>query len=108
MLDELRDYRFYKEDYLHPNNQAINYIWRKFQDAYCNKKTLETIIKVREIKDGKEIETYKKLTDLSSEQLKATIEAEKNRPQDIEDVQRDQLTTQEGMLANLKEINENK
>jgi hypothetical protein len=63
-------------------------------------------IKVREIKDGKEIETYKKLTDLSSEQLKATIEAEKNRPQDIEDVQRDQLTTQEGMLANLKEINE--
>ena len=63
-------------------------------------------IKVREIKDGKEVETYKKLTDLTSEQLKATIEAEKNRPQNIEDVQRDQLTTQEGMLANLKEINE--
>lgn len=63
-------------------------------------------IKVREIKDGKEVETYKKLTDLTSEQLKATIEAEKNKPQDIEDIQRDQLTTQEGMLANLREINE--
>lgn len=51
-------------------------------------------------------ESYKKLTDLSSEQLKATIEAEKTRPKDIESVQRNQLNIQEGMLANLKEINE--
>lgn len=51
-------------------------------------------------------ESYKKLTDLSSEQLKATLEAEKTRPKDIESVQRNQLNIQEGMLANLKEINE--
>jgi hypothetical protein len=51
-------------------------------------------------------ESYKKLTDLSSEQLKATVEAEKTRPKDIEAVQRNQLNIQEGMLANLKEINE--
>lgn len=63
-------------------------------------------IKVRELKDGKEVESYKKLTDLSSEQLKATLQAEKDRPKDIEEVQRTQLTTQEGMLANLREINE--
>ena len=34
MMDELRDYRFYKEDLIHPNNQAIQYIWEKFGDAY--------------------------------------------------------------------------
>jgi len=51
-------------------------------------------------------ESYKKLTDLSSEQLKATLDAEKDRPKDIEAVQRNQLNIQEGMLANLKEINE--
>jgi hypothetical protein len=30
MMDELRDYRFYKEDMLHPNQVAIDYIWERF------------------------------------------------------------------------------
>ena len=34
MTDDLRDYRFYKEDLIHPNNQAIQYIWEKFGNAY--------------------------------------------------------------------------
>lgn len=58
------------------------------------------------VTDAQGKESYKKLTDLSSEQLKATIEAEKTRPKDIESVQRNQLNIQESMLANLKEINE--
>ena len=33
-MDDLRDYRFYKEDLIHPNNQAIQYIWEKFGDVY--------------------------------------------------------------------------
>lgn len=32
MLDELRDYRFYKEDMVHPTDQAVRYIWEKFVD----------------------------------------------------------------------------
>jgi hypothetical protein len=28
--DELRDYRFYKEDMLHPSDQAVEYIWQRF------------------------------------------------------------------------------
>ncbi len=31
--DELRDYRFYKEDMLHPNQTAINYVWGKFVET---------------------------------------------------------------------------
>ncbi|MDX5436922.1 MAG: GSCFA domain-containing protein [Pontibacter sp.] len=34
MMDDLRDYRFYKEDMLHPTPQAEEYIWQKFVDAY--------------------------------------------------------------------------
>lgn len=33
MMDELRDYRFYKSDMIHPNEVAINYIWEKFSDC---------------------------------------------------------------------------
>ena len=32
VLDELRDYRFYKPDMLHPSEQAVDYIWERFQD----------------------------------------------------------------------------
>ena len=32
LLDELRDYRFYKEDMIHPTDQAVRYIWEKFVD----------------------------------------------------------------------------
>lgn len=34
MLDDLRDYRFYKEDMLHPTSLAEDYIWQKFVVAY--------------------------------------------------------------------------
>jgi hypothetical protein len=37
--DDLRDYRFYKEDLAHPNQQAIDYVWDKFSDCYFSPKT---------------------------------------------------------------------
>lgn len=33
MMDDLRDYRFYEKDLIHPNEQGIDYIWNIFQDA---------------------------------------------------------------------------
>ena len=30
MMDELRDYRFYESDMIHPSVQAVNYIWERF------------------------------------------------------------------------------
>lgn len=32
MLDELRDYRFYREDMVHPTEQAVRHIWERFVD----------------------------------------------------------------------------
>ncbi|UMQ41445.1 GSCFA domain-containing protein [Chryseobacterium sp. Y16C] len=43
MMDDLRDYRFYKEDMIHPNNQAINYIFEKFGGAYFSENTKDFI-----------------------------------------------------------------
>ncbi len=39
VIDELRDYRFFKEDLVHPNQLAINYVWQKFVDAVCDDET---------------------------------------------------------------------
>lgn len=41
MLDDLRDYRFYKADMLHPTEVAENYIWVKFSRAYFNQEFLD-------------------------------------------------------------------
>ncbi|WP_124639933.1 GSCFA domain-containing protein [Amniculibacterium aquaticum] len=41
MMDELRDYRFYKEDLLHPSKQAVNYIFEKFSKAYFSDRAQE-------------------------------------------------------------------
>lgn len=46
MMDDLRDYRFYGRDLIHPNEQAVDYIWSKFKTAYCNEITFEIIDKV--------------------------------------------------------------
>lgn len=43
MMDDLRDYRFYKEDMIHPSNQAEKYIWEKFSETYFNSHTIQTI-----------------------------------------------------------------
>ena len=44
MNDDLRDYRFYNEDLIHPNSQAIQYIWEKFGNAYFSIDTQDFIM----------------------------------------------------------------
>jgi hypothetical protein len=39
MMDELRDYRFYAEDMVHPNPVAIDFIWKKFRECFMEKET---------------------------------------------------------------------
>lgn len=41
VLDELRDYRFYDADMLHPSNQAVDYVWERFVD-WCFTPELKT------------------------------------------------------------------
>ncbi|WP_456314675.1 GSCFA domain-containing protein [Pseudomonas shirazensis] len=49
MMDELRDYRFYTEDMLHPNQVAIDYIWKRFSENYISESTTLIMQEVDEI-----------------------------------------------------------
>jgi lysophospholipase L1-like esterase len=51
MMDDLRDYRFYNQDLIHPNNMAIDYIWNKLMDGYFDEDTKALFYKVSKIKD---------------------------------------------------------
>ncbi len=49
MLDDLRDYRFYKSDMIHPSEGAEEYIWNKFSECYFDNSTKEFIKKWKPI-----------------------------------------------------------
>lgn len=49
MMDELRDYRFYAEDMIHPGDTGIHYIWERFCDIYVKKSTRKLMEKVEAI-----------------------------------------------------------
>jgi hypothetical protein len=50
VLDDLRDYRFYEADMIHPSQQAIDYIWSKFSECYFTESTKNFIKQWKEIK----------------------------------------------------------
>lgn len=52
MMDELRDYRFYSEDMIHPNQTAINYIWEKFVFAWVSESSIPIMNKIDKIQKG--------------------------------------------------------
>lgn len=39
IIDDLRDYRYFENDFIHPSGFAIDYIWAKFSDVYFDKET---------------------------------------------------------------------
>ena len=49
MMDELRDYRFYAEDMLHPNQVAIDYIWKRFRETNISETAYSTMDEVETI-----------------------------------------------------------
>lgn len=52
LMDELRDYRFYGRDMIHPNQLAIDYIWEKFKQVWISEDAYATMEKVDDIQKG--------------------------------------------------------
>lgn len=50
--DELRDYRFYREDMLHPTDQTVEYIWQRLQEKYLNNAAKDFIESWRPLKEA--------------------------------------------------------
>ncbi|MFN3761371.1 MAG: GSCFA domain-containing protein [Algoriphagus aquaeductus] len=49
IMDELRDYRFYKSDLIHPSEEAEDYIWQKWQQAIFPESTREKVSEIQKI-----------------------------------------------------------
>lgn len=49
MLDELRDYRFYADDMLHPSTKAVDYIYERFEQTYFDTNTIEEAKKLHSL-----------------------------------------------------------
>lgn len=50
ILDELRDYRFYADDMLHPSPLAIRYLWERFSETFFSPETKQVIVAVQDIR----------------------------------------------------------
>ncbi len=52
VMDDLRDYRYYSDDMLHPSTSAISYIWEAFCGSFMEKRTIEAWREVVKITRG--------------------------------------------------------
>jgi len=76
VIDDLRDYRFYAEDMVHPNYAATQYVWQKFIDCCIDESSQLFIQKINEINAAKnhrafnpESEAHKKFLVLTHQKL---------------------------------------
>lgn len=51
LIDELRDYRFYASDWIHPSNEAIDYIWYKLSEQLFDSNTLLLVKEIEKIRN---------------------------------------------------------
>ena len=52
MMDDLRDYRFYNSDMIHPNETAVDYIWEHFMHVWINENAASIMKEVDTIQKG--------------------------------------------------------
>lgn len=78
MNDELRDYRFYKPDMLHPSDQAVEYIYERLGETYFSQATKEFLKEWKPVKEAlahrpfhPEAEEYKRFMERTIEKAEA-------------------------------------
>lgn len=82
LLDELRDYRFYKEDMVHPTEQAVRYIWECFVDFAVDskeKRAMKAAAELRQMFHHKplfpESEAYRRFETMKEQRITEVAEA---------------------------------
>lgn len=74
MMDDLRDYRFYKEDMIHPTSLAEEYIWDRFQEAYITNEARAFIKEWASVRKALEHKPFRPESDTHKKFIKSTIE----------------------------------
>lgn len=77
-MDDLRDYRFYGQDMLHPGQSGIDYTWDKFSGCYYSDETRNIIARIEKIIKAKshiprnpETEAYRKFQKQLEEKIQS-------------------------------------
>ena len=94
LVDELRDYRWYKEDLIHPSDQAVEYIWEHFKKFALDTDSIELVNNMKSIlsnlnhkpflAQSEQYRTFLKSTDLKIQSMEKdyphlSFEKEKGR-----------------------------
>jgi len=74
VMDELRDYRFYTTDMLHPNRLAVDYIWEKFAAVWIAEGDRTTMEKVAVVQRGLQHRPFNVVSDSHQKFVKALEE----------------------------------
>ncbi|XMO87406.1 GSCFA domain-containing protein [Algibacter sp. AS12] len=70
MMDELRDYRFYNADMIHPSPLAVTYIWEKFKAVWISEASFKTMEAVNVIQKGLQHEPFNETSEAHGKFLK--------------------------------------
>jgi len=81
MMDELRDYRFYADDMIHPSAVSIDYIWECFSERYFDKETKGMI---RDVENHRKLLEHRPIHQDSDETLRMKNSVERMRASLIE------------------------
>ncbi len=73
LMDELRDYRFFKEDMIHPNEIAQKYVWEKFQDAFFSEETKKDVQTIHKLKQASLHKPFHVKSDAHQKFIKNTL-----------------------------------
>lgn len=82
VMDELRDYRFYAEDMLHPNAVAVDYIWERFSESWISLEAVPVMKQVETIQKGLSHKPF-------NEASEAHLKFKKNLREKIERLEQD-------------------
>jgi GSCFA family len=82
VMDDLRDYRFFERDMMHPTAQAVDYVWQFFSDTYFSEAT-KTVI--REVEKIKAMQAHRPLKGLDTE---GSLKFQKTLALKIEEVEK--------------------
>tara|TARA_R110002049_G_scaffold200299_5_gene370977 strand:+ start:3426 stop:4433 length:1008 start_codon:yes stop_codon:yes gene_type:complete len=78
VMDDLRDYRFYNEDMVHPSNVAINYVWGLFSEVYFTPATLAINKQISKLISSSHHRPFQPASEAHQEFIRTTLESIQN------------------------------
>jgi len=83
-IDELRDYRFYAKDLVHPSSQAIDYIWERFSDLFFDDETKRFLNKWNKLSAALNHKPFLPRSDEHQKFLRSTLEKLEGLSQEVD------------------------